>query len=117
MIAKFRPDIRIFTTVGARIIVPLFVIVSINFVAVPRPALKDRAELRLVDPTFAVLGPEAPAILHILIGEAHYIVVQPGMLDCVLHEQHIQVLIIPQDWAYENDLKIAQASGVRIVTL
>jgi hypothetical protein len=126
MSAKVSSAISIFTTTGARIIVPLFVFVGIGLFISPLVLIFAR-ELRtetlshsqLTDPTplYAVLGPEAPPILRVLIGESRIVVVRPGMLDAVLREPHIQALILPQDWADENDLKIAQTDGVRIVTL
>ena len=66
-------------------------------------------------PLYAVLGPEAPSILRVLIDDSHILVIQPGTLNIVLKEHLITAYILPQDWADDGDLKAAQAAHVQIV--
>ena len=66
-------------------------------------------------PLYAVLGPEAPAILHILIGDSQFLVIQPETLATALKQHAISVFILPQDWADDADLKVAQAAGIKVV--
>ena len=66
-------------------------------------------------PFYAVLGPEAPAILHILIGDAQLLVIQPETLAIALKQHNVGVFILPQDWADDADLKAAQAAGIKLV--
>src|SRR5258708_32162771 len=46
---------------------------------------------------YATLGPEAPSILRVLIGDPGFVAVEPGHLADVLKQRAISTLIVPQD--------------------
>src|SRR6266851_8697873 len=66
---------------------------------------------------YATLVPEAPSILHVLIGDPGFVAVEPGHLADVLQQHTISTLIVPQDWADETDLDTAHAAGLTIVNV
>jgi hypothetical protein len=68
-------------------------------------------------PVFATLGPEAPPILSVLIGEQHIVEIQPGELANTVAHLPISALILPEDWADDVDQKFARSHGIAVVTV
>src|SRR5712692_8968982 len=66
---------------------------------------------------YATLGPEAPSILRVLIGDPGFVAVEPGHLADVLKKHIISTLIVPLDWADETDLDTARAADLTIVNV
>src|SRR5579859_3289760 len=66
---------------------------------------------------YATLGPEAPSILRVLIGDHGFVAVEPGHLAAMLKQHSISTLIVPLDWADETDLDSARAAGLSIVNV
>src|SRR5690349_7630078 len=66
---------------------------------------------------YATLGPEAPSILRVMIGEQGFIAVEPGHLSDALKQYHITALIVPVDWADQSDLDTARSVGLPIVNM
>ncbi|MEP7285562.1 MAG: ABC transporter substrate-binding protein [Chloroflexota bacterium] len=64
---------------------------------------------------YATLGPEAPAILRVLVGQSHVVTLQAGDLSNALQTQTFTALVVSQDWVNDDDLKAAQRAGVRVV--
>jgi ABC-type Fe3+-hydroxamate transport system substrate-binding protein len=64
---------------------------------------------------YAVLGPEAPSILRVLIGDSNILVIQPGTLDAAIKQHPIGAFVLSEDWADASDLKTAQAAHIRIM--
>jgi ABC-type Fe3+-hydroxamate transport system substrate-binding protein len=83
----------------------------------PVPTSVQANAAQTSQPIYAVLGPEAPAILRILVGNEHVIALQPGDLAAFAARQRPYVLIVPEQWAHERDLSLARQAGVKIVTV
>ncbi|MCC7451143.1 MAG: ABC transporter substrate-binding protein [Anaerolineae bacterium] len=65
-------------------------------------------------PTYATLGPEAPAILRPLIGDSHVSPIQPGELAFLIKTRPIHALIVPDNWADTGDRDAARAAGLPV---
>src|SRR5437016_4896069 len=83
-----------------------------------------QTDIPTTEPLYAVLGPEAPAILRVLIGSDHVVSLQPGDLADLIAQQSQQsqqspdtlgALIVPDYWADESDLDVARQHGIKIV--
>ena len=68
-------------------------------------------------PVYATLGPEAPAILRVLVGDSRIVALQPGGLAEMLKDRTLAALVLPDDWANDSDLDAARAAGLTIVRL
>jgi len=68
-------------------------------------------------PTYATLGPEAPAILRALIGDSRVIPIQPGELASLIKSHPIHALIVPDNWADTGDQDAARAAGIPVYTV
>src|SRR5258708_5393953 len=68
-------------------------------------------------PIYATIGPEAPAILRVLVGAASVISVQAGSFADVLREHDIAALVIPEEWAGTTELDAAITAGIKVVRL
>lgn len=66
---------------------------------------------------YATIGPEAPAILRVLVGAASVISVQAGSFADVLREHDIAALVIPEEWAGTTELDAAITAGIKVVRL
>jgi iron complex transport system substrate-binding protein len=73
--------------------------------------------LRQNQPTYATLGPEAPAILRTLIGDSRVIPIQPGELISLIKTRPIHALIVPDNWADTGDRDAARAAGIPVYTV
>jgi ABC-type Fe3+-hydroxamate transport system substrate-binding protein len=81
--------------------------------AVPTPSRSAGAAV----PVYATLGPEAPAILRVLVGDSRIVALQPGGLAEALKDRTLAALVLPEDWADDADLHAARAAGLTIVRL
>jgi hypothetical protein len=68
-------------------------------------------------PLYVTLGPEAPAILQALIGDAHVMPVTAAQLVDVLLDHSIKAVIVPEEWLDESQRAMIEASGVPLVVI
>src|SRR5258708_30380766 len=87
------------------------------YLRLPVPTLVHADPTQTSQPLYAVLGPEAPAILHVLVGSEHLIVLQPGDLATLSARHWPAALIVPEQWADERVLTLARPARAEVVTL
>ncbi len=68
-------------------------------------------------PVYATLGPEAPAILRVLVGDSRIIAIQPGDLATVAAQRHVGAFVLPEDWSGGEDLVAAQQARIPVIRL
>jgi ABC-type Fe3+-hydroxamate transport system substrate-binding protein len=78
-------------------------------------ALSQPTQVQADRAVYATLGPEAPAILRVLLGDQQIVQVGPGGLADVLNRRRVEALILPEDWPNEADLGAAEAAEIRVV--
>lgn len=81
------------------------------------PGWSPERPVRQTPLRYAALGPEAPAILRVLIGEDRILRLQPGELAEALNREHVAAFILTEDLADSDDLKAAKAAGLPVVML
>src|SRR4051812_27148816 len=66
---------------------------------------------------YVTLGPEAPTILRMLIGDDHVMPVTAARLADVLPDRSITAVIVPEEWLDESQLEMVRASGDQLVLI
>jgi ABC-type Fe3+-hydroxamate transport system substrate-binding protein len=68
-------------------------------------------------PLYMTLGPEAPAILRMLISEDQVLPVTAMHLAGILQDRSITAVIVPEEWLDDSQLAMVRASGVQLVLI
>jgi ABC-type Fe3+-hydroxamate transport system substrate-binding protein len=92
-----------------------FVLALVMVAAFAAPSAARSAEAGA--PVYAVLGPEAPAILRVLVGDSRIVMIRPGGLADALKDHALAAFVSSEDWANASDLDAARAAGLIVVTV
>src|SRR5258708_28511668 len=68
-------------------------------------------------PIYATIGPEAPAILRVLVGDARVVSLPTGNFADVLRQHAVAALVVPEEWAGGADLNAARIGQIKVIRL